>query len=455
MTTSYYYLDASGTKCSVDAGSVRQGANGTWYDNHGHICHPDGIVAGTPGDDLIDTNYTGDPDGDRIDHGDAIIPGAGVNDDVVRAGDGNDAVYANLGDDLVHGGAGDDKLYGGSGNDTLLGDAGNDRLFGGEGTDTLAGGTGNDVLYAGAGDDHLMGGAGNDTLVGGDPTDCETSNDRMEGGTGSDIFENLHAGDFVDGGEDACGGEDNGPGDRDILDLRGTGPFHIVRDPANPENGTVNFLDHEGGITGSMEFENIECIIPCFTPGMRIATPKGERRVEDLKVGDRVITRDNGIQEIRWIGSKTLDGKTLAANPHLKPILIQKGALGGGLPESDLLVSPNHRILVANDRTALYFDEHEVLVAAKHLVNNQGIQAVSRIGITYTHFLFDHHEVVLSNGAWTESFQPGDYSLKGIGNAQRNELFELFPELKTLEGIGAYSAARKTLKKHEATLLIK
>jgi hypothetical protein len=476
--STYYYFDASGTKCTVDSSSVHQGSDGNYYDSDGHLCHTDsqldGYVDGTSGNDVIDTNYTGDPQGDMIDHGDAVLPGAGANDDYVRAGDGNDSVYANQGNDIVYGGSGDDHLYGGVGSDSLYGDAGSDHLYGGSGNDLESGGTGNDVLYAGSGDDTLYGGAGNDVLVGGGPDACDpnaddmmvggsgndtfiggSGNDSMFGGTGSDHFSHVHAGDFVDGGEPGCEGTDNGPQDHDTLDLTGAGPFHIVYDPNNPENGTVNFLDPNGNITGSMGFKNIECIIPCFTPGMRIATPKGERLVEELKAGDKVITRDNGIQEIRWIGHKQLDGKTLAGNPHLKPILIQKGALGGGLPEEDMLVSPNHRVLVANDRTALYFDEHEVLVAAKHLVNHQGIHEVSRIGITYTHFMFDHHEVVLSNGAWTESFQPGDYTLKGIGNAQRNELFELFPELKTLEGVEAYAAARKTLKKHEAMLLIK
>ncbi|OIQ75102.1 hypothetical protein GALL_432310 [mine drainage metagenome] len=204
-----------------------------------------------------------------------------------------------------------------------------------------------------------------------------------------------------------------------------------------------------------MDFQNIECVVPCFTPGTLIATPKGERPVEDLKAGDRIITRDNGIQEIRWVGKKAMDWKALAANPHLKPILIQKGALGNGLPESDMLVSPNHRVLVANERTALYFDEHEVLVAAKHLINNRGVHEVASIGTAYIHFMFDHHEVVLSNGAWTESFQPGDYTLKGMGNAQRNEIYDLFPDLKTVEGLETYGSARKTLKRHEAMLLVK
>jgi hypothetical protein len=67
--------------------------------------------------------------------------------------------------------------------------------------------------------------------------------------------------------------------------------------------------------------------------------------------------------------------------------------------------------------------------------------------------MFDRHEVLLANGAWSESFQPGDYSLKGIGNAQRQELFELFPDLRTAPGVQGYGAARKTLLRHEAALL--
>ena len=74
-------------------------------------------------------------------------------------------------------------------------------------------------------------------------------------------------------------------------------------------------------------------------------------------------------------------------------------------------------------------------------------------GTTYIHIMFDQHEVILSDGAWTESFQPGDVSLAGIGQAQRDEIFALFPELATEEGIESYSAARKSLKRYEAKLL--
>lgn len=203
------------------------------------------------------------------------------------------------------------------------------------------------------------------------------------------------------------------------------------------------------------DFAGIEKATPCFTPGTLIATPRGEMPVESLRPGDRVVTRDNGIQEIRWTGENAISGQELRLNSYLQPVFIKRGALGNGLPEQDMMVSPNHRLLVANDRTQLYFDEPEVLVAAKHLVGIQGVHAVEAIGVTYLHFMFDRHEVVLANGAWTESFQPGDQTLKGMCNAQRSEILDLFPELKTDRGLEDYKSARRTLKQDESRLVTK
>ena len=94
------------------------------------------------------------------------------------------------------------------------------------------------------------------------------------------------------------------------------------------------------------------------------------------------------------------------------------------------MLSPNHRIPVANDKTALYFGDSEVPVAAKHLAALDGVDAVTQDPATYVHTMFDRHEAVLSEGVWTESFQPGVRSLDGIGTAQRTEIFELFPRAR-------------------------
>lgn len=191
-------------------------------------------------------------------------------------------------------------------------------------------------------------------------------------------------------------------------------------------------------------------VTPCFTPGTMIATETGEVLVEDLRVGSAVVTRDNGIGRIRWIGRRHLDGRELAQNQHLYPILIRAGAFGNGLPQRDMRLSPNHRVLVSSSQTALYFEDREVLVAAKHLVNNRGVYRVQTLGTTYIHFLLDQHEVVMSNGCWSESFQPTDYSLRGIGNAQRQEILELFPELATSSDADRFRAARRVLSFREA-----
>ena len=195
-------------------------------------------------------------------------------------------------------------------------------------------------------------------------------------------------------------------------------------------------------------------VIACFTPGTKIATLRGETEVENLVAGVKVVTRDNGIQTIRWIGRKKVDWRIMTANPHLKPVLVRRGSLGNDLPERDLMVSPNHRVLVANDRTALQFNDTEVLVAAKHLVGGLSVRSIDSMGTTYVHFMFDRHEVVLSDGIWTESFQPTDTSLKGFGNSQRAEIFEIFPDLKTTEGRAAFGSSRKTLTKAEASILL-
>jgi len=413
----------------------------------------DTILGGT-GEDTID----GGLDDDTIDGGDdddTIIGGHGS--DTIDGGEGNDLIYGGLGPDpaldplnivdafdprpdngidLVHGGEGDDVIYGQDDDDVLYGDAGNDTIDGGIDEDEIFGGEGDDTLMGGQGDDVIDGGAGEDEMSGGD--------DR-------DLFVNVNVGDTVDGNE---GGDD-----WDTLDLTGSAPaggsLSITYTTPDQETGYVTYSDADGNDLGTLDFYNIEKVIPCFTPGTLIATPKGERAVEDLEPGDRVITRDNGIQEIKWVGHKPISYPELARADHLKPVLIRAGALGNGLPERDMTVSPNHRVLVANDQTTLYFDEREVLAAAKHLVDNRGIRLVEPLGVSYIHFMFDHHEVVLSDGAWTESFQPGDHSLKGIGNAQRQELFELFPELETEQGIEDYAAARRILKKHEAKMLFR
>jgi hypothetical protein len=193
-----------------------------------------------------------------------------------------------------------------------------------------------------------------------------------------------------------------------------------------------------------------------------IRTDTGDVAVEDLAPGDAVLTRDNGFQILRWIGQCHLSADALSVQPHLRPIEIAPGALGPHQPSGPLRVSPQHRVLLHGFGGEMLYGESEVLVAAAHLLPWQGVRTARCAAVTYVHMLFDRHEIVLSGGAWTESFQPGERSLSGVDAAQRAELYALFPELRPADAVPAepadppragFVAARPTLKRHEAAIL--
>lgn len=183
-------------------------------------------------------------------------------------------------------------------------------------------------------------------------------------------------------------------------------------------------------------------IVPCFTAGTMIRTAGGERRVEDLALGDLVWSRDNGLQPLRWIGRRTLRPSELAAQPKLRPIRIRAGALGAGQPLRDLVVSPQHRVLVRSSIAMRMFGAPEVLVAAKQLLSLPGIEVDEAAReVTYLHLMFDRHEVLVSNGAETESLYPGPMALAALGEAAAAEIQAIFPEL--CEGEGGFPPARQ------------
>lgn len=180
---------------------------------------------------------------------------------------------------------------------------------------------------------------------------------------------------------------------------------------------------------------------PCFAAGTLIALADGSRRAcEDLRVGDMVATLDHGAQPVRWIGKRHLGPLDLARSGNLRPIRIRAGVLMRDLPDQDLLVSPQHRVLVSSAYAAQMFGARETLIAAKHLTAIDGIEiAHDLVSVSYYHLLFDRHEVIFSNGAATKSLFTGEQALKGVGEAARAEIMDLFPELS--DG-SAMSAAR-------------
>lgn len=193
-------------------------------------------------------------------------------------------------------------------------------------------------------------------------------------------------------------------------------------------------------------------LLICVARGTRVTTLRGEVPVEDLRRGDQVMTMDGDPQPVRWIGARRLSAAELRADPSKYPIRFAPGALGRGRPERALLVSPQHRMLLADWRAELLFGEDQVLVPAMSLVNDHSIRRDTDLDtVEYFHILFDTHEIIFTEGAPTESFHPGKYALAELDAGVREELFDLFPHLRG--GVHYGEAARTILRPWEARLL--
>lgn len=192
----------------------------------------------------------------------------------------------------------------------------------------------------------------------------------------------------------------------------------------------------------------------CFTPGSLIQTPDGPRLVEELREGDRVQTRDNGPQEVLWIGSRRMTGARLFAMPHLRPVRIRAGALGVERPDQELVVSPDHKMLVQGAAARALFNTSEVLVSARDLVNGSTVVVDTLLReVTYVHLLLPSHQVLWANGVESESFHPGNTALSTLGEHDRTRLLGMFPELEyDLQSYGSF--ARRNLSSSEAAILL-
>lgn len=353
----------------------------------------------------------------------------GADDDVLAGDSGNDSIWGNDGHDWIDAGEGDDELAGNEGNDTINGNAGNDEAWGNSGNDSMTGGAGNDSLYGGADDDLIQGGDDNDILAGGG------ENDTLLGGSGSDTLEGGDGNDSLDGGEQAdrltggegfdifvAGHEDRitdfgaatglilNDGDRtnnDFVDLTGyyneanlatinaTRIANGLRPYASPlgwlradqADGVLNDISSANGFNSpfTMTIQNNgvgvapeqlttdSTGVVCFSSEALIETDRGPVQAGMLRVGDLVRTMDDGLQPIRWISRRELSAADFERAPQFRPVRIRKNALGAGMPAADLVVSPQHRMLVDSKIAQRMFGCREVLAAAKQLVELDGV----------------------------------------------------------------------------------
>lgn len=194
--------------------------------------------------------------------------------------------------------------------------------------------------------------------------------------------------------------------------------------------------------------------VTCFTPGVLIDTDQGPRRVEELAAGDVVLTREAGLQPIRWMSTSTRPAVGSCA-----PVRIAAHALGPGCPAWDMEVSQQHRVLVCSNIIERFTGQAEGLVAAKHLVGLPGITLAERPGedVHYIHILLDGHHLVRSNGAWSESLLLGPLAERCVGAKGLAEIALIDPGLMERCAVPAAAILERTLaarvlEKHRARM---
>ncbi len=309
------------------------------------------------------------------------------------------------------------------------------------GDDTITTGSGNDTIDAGAGADNLTTGAGEDIIVLADGAGADTVTDFDTGDANGDGRYNDQ---FDVSGMTADDGGTIGSWDVTTAD-DGAGNARL-QFPASTSNSTMTM---QSTSTSQMDegAEYRAAGVPCFTPGTLIRTVRGDVPVERLRIGDMILTRDNGPQPLLWLATRVLGADDLGRSPNCKPVEIATGAFG---KECRLVVSPQHGML-------LRLDGEEIFVRATHLATLAGGGARRLLDcrqVTYFHLLLERHEVIFSNGVPSESFFPGPQALKGLDARNCRALASLFPgigglrtrvETEALYGTSARAYVRRRM----------
>ncbi|MGI4977203.1 MAG: Hint domain-containing protein [Janthinobacterium lividum] len=199
----------------------------------------------------------------------------------------------------------------------------------------------------------------------------------------------------------------------DVIDFRslygttsyGSGTYEVQQDPAHPENvfianggsGDLEQLNITGahdlqlGVAADGSLTLFEA--PCFARGTRIDTPGGTAAVEDLAPGDRVLLATGGSAPVRWVGHRRVDLRRHPRPETARPVRVRAGAFGPGLPRRDLLLSPEHALLLGG-----------ALVPVRVLLDGAAVAQESPERVTYFHVELDRHGVILAEGLPAESY---------------------------------------------------
>lgn len=145
-------------------------------------------------------------------------------------------------------------------------------------------------------------------------------------------------------------------------------------------------------------------VLPGFGPGVHLMAQEGEIPIEWLATGDKLVTRDHGLQPVLWIGRARVEFTRLARNPQIQPMQIATGALGAGVPTHPTLLAPATRVLLNGSGVELYAGRDEALAEIGDLRDDAHIAPpMMQTGTHFTLVLLPMHDMIQANGLWSET----------------------------------------------------
>ena len=186
---------------------------------------------------------------------------------------------------------------------------------------------------------------------------------------------------------------------------------------------------------------NAEPISNCDNKAMlthlSIMTNVGAKAIETVRQNDMILTMHHGYQPIRWIGAKLIVAKTLKNENRVKFIKVKKGSLGNNIPNRDLIIAQEHRVLLPcnhrpsfNNKGVNISNHTSFLTAVKNLLCHDGVDIAYDIEMmVYYHMIFDQDEIIFINDTPVECIFTDTKALASINADERKEILALFPEL--------------------------
>ncbi len=167
--------------------------------------------------------------------------------------------------------------------------------------------------------------------------------------------------------------------------------------------------------------------------GANIRTPCGPRRVELVRPGDLIVTRDNGLQPVRLIWQREIKPADIAAGLSAAPICLCPRAVGPMMPQNKIYLAPDHRVLVPGYRLLGQDETTCCLVQAQELAKSSDAAYTDSTAMVtqFYAFIFDTHQVFCCNGLPVESFLAGAKEISKLRESHRHDIVNLFPRLQS------------------------